>query len=244
MTDDNLYVDNIISGCQSEEATLHYYQQARHIMGEAKLNLCSWASNSSQLQALSQADKGLDLNTMVNLLGLRWNTATDMISLTKRQVTSYAPIPVTKRNILQGASRLYDPLGWLLPITIRAKLLLQELWKKKVPWDEPLDHDTSHNWSHIATDVEEAAKVVLPRRYFDISSNQPIYLHVFADASKRAYGAVANLQNAAGNTTFVMAKSRVSPLKDHTLPRLELMAAVLATHLATFIVSTLHHHSA
>jgi len=39
----NLYVDNIISGCSSEEATTQYYQQARQIMKEAKFNLRSWA---------------------------------------------------------------------------------------------------------------------------------------------------------------------------------------------------------
>ena len=45
----NLYADNIISGCSSEEATAQYYQQARQIMKEAKFNLRSWASNSSVL---------------------------------------------------------------------------------------------------------------------------------------------------------------------------------------------------
>ena len=37
----NLYVDNVISGCSSEEAATQYYQQARHIMKEAKFNLRS-----------------------------------------------------------------------------------------------------------------------------------------------------------------------------------------------------------
>ena len=50
----NLYVDNIISGCQSEEAVLRYYTESRAIMNDAKFNLRSWASNSSKLQEQAQ----------------------------------------------------------------------------------------------------------------------------------------------------------------------------------------------
>ena len=69
-------------------------------------------------------------------------------------------------------------------------------------------------------------------------TKQSVYLHVFADASMKTYGAIAYLQSAE-KVDLVMAKSRVSPLKDTTLPRLELRAAVTAAHLAKFIVSTL-----
>ena len=69
-------------------------------------------------------------------------------------------------------------------------------------------------------------------------TNQSVYLHVFAHTSMKAYGAVACLQSAE-KVDLVMAKSRVSPLKGTTLPRLELRAAVTAAHLAKFIVSTL-----
>ena len=64
---------------------------------------------------------------------------------------------------------------------------------------------------------------------------------MFADASTKAYGAVAYLQSA-GNVAFVMAKSRVSPLKNLTLPRLELKAAVTAAHLTTSILAALQVH--
>ena len=38
----NQYDDNIISGCQPEEAVLHYYTESRTIMSDAKFNLWSW----------------------------------------------------------------------------------------------------------------------------------------------------------------------------------------------------------
>ena len=237
----NLYVDNIISGCCSEEAIFQYYKEATSIMSEASFHLRSWASNSQKLQTIAKADGVLDSNTTVNLLGLKWNTCTDTIAIASRQLKPKGDTPVTKRSILQGTSKLYDPLGWLTPITIRARILMQELWKKQVTWDDPLDHDFQSRWQQVTTDLEEATKIVLTCKYFPLSSDKPICLHVFADASTKAYGAVAYLQSA-GNVAFVMAKSRVSPLKNLTLPRLELKAAVTAAHLATSIVSALQVH--
>jgi len=77
---------NIISGCKSEEAILqHYHTEARNIMSVAKFNLCSWASNSQQLQAITQTNHVLDSDTTVNLLGLKWNTCNDMIALAQWQ---------------------------------------------------------------------------------------------------------------------------------------------------------------
>ena len=235
----NLYVDNIISGCQSEDHILRYYTESRTIMSNARFNLRSWASNSPKLTEQAQKDHVLDSGTTVNLLGLKWNTITDTLSLNQCQIKQESNSPVTKRSILQTSSKQYDPLGWLSPITIRAKLLIQELWKQQVGWDDPLNEYFSIRWSQVAADIEEGARVLMTRRYSVMSTNQCIYLHVFADASTKAYGAVAYLQSA-NQVDFVLAKSRVSPLKDTTLPRLELRAAVTATHLAKFIVSTLN----
>ena len=192
----NLYVDNVISGCQSENEILHYYAEARAVMSDAHFNLRSWASNSQQLQSRAQLDEVLDTDTTVNVLGMKWNTCTDTLSLSQCQILNTHSSIVTKRNILQGAAKQYDPLGWLSPIVIRIKLLIQELWRKQVKWDEPLDSDFSNRWSQVAADVEEAASVVVTRRYSVMSSNRAIYLHIFADVSTKAYGAVAYLQSA------------------------------------------------
>ena len=79
----------------------------------------------------------------------------------------------------------------------------------------------------------------MTHKYSFMSTNHCVYLHVFADVSMRAYGAVAYLQRS-NLVDFVLAKSHISPLKDTTLLRLELCAAVTASYLARFIVSTLN----
>lgn len=138
---------------------------------------------------------------------------------------------MTKRSILQASSKQYKPLGWLFPV--QAKLLIQELWKRQVGWDEWLDDELYRRWCQVA-----AGTVMTPRRYSVMCTNQCVHLHVFANASMKAHKAVAYLQSA-DQVDLVMAKSWVSPLKGTTLPRLELWAAVVAAHLAKFIASTM-----
>jgi len=225
----NLYVDNIISGCQTEES-LHYYTTARAIMKEANFNLRSWATNSHKLQEKALADNTFDSETTVNILGLRWDTHDDTVTVAKRQITMDGA-QITKRRVLQSTSKQFDPLGWLSPVTIRAKLLLQELWKMKLQWDEPLDDNLQGRWKQI----EEAASIMLARKLTALSLDFPLTLHVFADASTKTYGAVAYLQSG-NNIDLIMAKSRVSPLKDTIL---ELKGAVIAANLAKCIITTL-----
>jgi len=127
----NLYVDNTISGCLSKEYAIRYFKEARAMMLEANFNLRSWASNSPQLQAVVQEQKVAGSNKMVNILGLYWNVSTDRIHFSPRSIDSTSDTGVTKKKILQQSSRIFDPLGFLSPVTICAKLLMKELWVRK-----------------------------------------------------------------------------------------------------------------
>ena len=238
----NLYVDNLISGCDSEQQLMDYYAQSRSTMNQANFNLRSWSSNSHKLRATTESEKTNDSNTCVSLLGLRWNTLHDTIGFITKSFSSLTSSPlVTKRQILHDSAQIYDPLGLITPITVKAKLLLQALWKKKVDWDEPVDQGTHDKWQHIATDIQEVTTSVYPRCYFTqhiypVSSKQ---IHVFADASLCAYGAVAYLQHN-DQAALVMSRSRVAPVRSITLPKLELMAAVIATRLTQFLIQSLY----
>ena len=237
----NLYVDNIVSGCSSESEAVQLYKNARSIMTEAHFNLRSWASNSCKLTEQATRDKVADLSNPVNVLGLQWDTQADTLHL-----TSKSPIPsitslVTKREVLKESSKVFDPLGLLSPVTVRAKIFMQSLWQHNLDWDEPLSDEDQTQWLNIATNIQDARSVQIPRQYFPTVnlSNQLDKLHVFADASLTAYGAVAFICRG-NSTSFVMAKSRVAPLKPLTLPKLELMGALTAVRLCNFILQALH----
>ena len=79
-------------------------------MSQAKFNLRSWSTNSHQLKQVTMKDKTGDSSTTMGLLGLRWNTSTDILSLATRQFPS-ANTFVTKRDILHASSQIFDPLG-------------------------------------------------------------------------------------------------------------------------------------
>ena len=131
----NLYVDNIISGSDSEEQAIQYYAEARSIMAKAKFNLRSWASNSNAVQRLAIMDNVIDKDSNANILGLKWNSSTDTLTFTSKEILSTDKSVVSKQEVLQCSSRLYDPLGFLAPVTIQAKLFMQELWQLKLSWD-------------------------------------------------------------------------------------------------------------
>ena len=164
-------------------------------MNQAKFNLGSLSSNSQQLQANAESDQTSDSSTCVNLLGLCWNTLGDALGFIPKLFPSLTWSPLaTKRKILHDSAQIYDLLGLLTLITVKAKLLLQALWKRKVEWDEPVDQETRNNWQHIAKNIQEVTTYTYPRWYF----TQPFHLittkqiHVFADASLCAYSAVAS----------------------------------------------------
>ena len=237
----NIYVDNILSGCHTEEEIVNYYVQAREIMNQARFNLRSWSSNSHHLQKLTAKDQTGDTNPTVNKLGLRWNTATDTLSLAPRKLPFPNNTLITKREVLQVPSQFYDPLGWATPVTIRAKILLQEIWLSKVSWDEPLSEIMREKWLAILDDILKLPKLIIPRPYFPPSkaSSSIHHVYVFSDASTKAYGTVVYICKN-NNINLVMSKSHVAPIKSVTLPKLELMAAVMATRLAQFIISAMN----
>jgi len=233
----NLYVDNIISGCETEQAAVEYYRQARTIMGEARLDLSSWSSNSAQLIAIANKENTAERATTVNVLGFQWNPTSDKLHLSEKSSILAHEHLITKREVLKDLSKIFDPLGFVAPVVIRAKMLMQKLWRLKITWDEPLDNDLQAQWRDIATDLKATTQFSVSRRYFNVCMSYPT-IHCFADASQHAYGAIVFLvQNS--QVSFVVAKARVAPLKSLTIPRLELMAALVATRLTHFVLKAI-----
>ena len=146
-------------------------------MGKAKFNLRSWSSNSHNLQRLVDEEKTGDPNTTVGILGLCWNTKTDTLSLTPKQLSTNMAL-LTKRDVLQTSSLIYDPLGWATPVTIKA---LQHIWQSKLSWDEPLPNDIGERWASILADLVELPKLTVPRPYFR-QRHDACNMFVFSDA--------------------------------------------------------------
>ena len=221
----NLCVDNVISGTPTEESAIQYFNEARKIMSDANFNLRSWATNSQQVQAIAKSKQVIDENHIVNVLGLYWNTSEDKICFIPKPLDSPLKSVITKRSILQDSSRVYDPLGILSPVIIRTKLLMQELWQHSIDWDKPLDQQSRDKWRDIVADLQNATATTIQRCYTpcetEDSNHAAYHLHIFSDASTKAYGAVVYIC-VNDTTSFVMAKTWVAAIKKLTLPQLEL----------------------
>ena len=135
---------------------------------------------------------------------------------------------------------IFDPLGFLAPFTIQSRILMQRIWSTGIGWDEIIGDAEFSLWLLWIRDLEKLKTFSIPRCYqltnFQIRTAE---LHIFCDASEKAFAAVAYwrflLKNNLFHTSIIMSKSRVSPLKVMTIPRLELQAAVLSTRVALLI---------
>ncbi|XP_032684026.1 uncharacterized protein LOC116850171, partial [Odontomachus brunneus] len=152
-------------------------------------------------------------------------------------------MPTTKRSILSAIARLYDSLGWVTPVVLAAKVIIQLLWRLKVSWDERVPDTILQRWQLIYAGIPRLNELYIPR-WSGLTSTARIELHGFADASNVAYAAVvyARVTTASEKIviTLLQGKSRVAPLKTQSVPRLELLGATLLARLLEFVRSELN----
>lgn len=161
---------------------------------------------------------------------MTWCTETDTFSFNINMQNK----PPTRRGILSVVGSVYDPLGFLSPFILPAKLLLRDLCKDRIGWDEEITENHLKRWTSWTVDLQKLTSFKV-KRCFKPASFGPIktmQLHNFSDASEYGYGTVTYLvltnEHDQKSCSFVMAKSRVAPLKQITVPRMELTAATVS----------------
>ena len=131
-------------------------------------------------------------------------------------------LPVTKRSILKVIAGMYDPLGLVSLILVGKKVLFQELYAGKVDWDEELTGESKAHWIGWISDLKEAKKIQVPRCVYGANlSRMNCSFHGFAVASRKAYCTMIYFVyefSGAITATLLTSKTRVSPLKQQTIP--------------------------
>lgn len=245
-----LFVDDLISGLENENQSFEIYKQIKEILREGGFNMRKWKTNSEILQKeLNEAENYSEsLNDFSKVLGYIWDSNNDTLKLESEFVKindqSNQFNPLTKRLLLKIASKIYDPIGFITPFTLRPKILLQDIWTRKLKWDDPLPFDIIKDWTKWCEELEELSSFEIPRFYFKgANQNEEIQLHCFVDASNKAYGAILYIRytdyEGRIQISFVCSKSRVSPLQKLTLPRLELLSAVIGSRLYEYVKKSL-----
>lgn len=152
--------DLLVAVGTTEEANEIYYQ-SKEILSAANTNVRKWCSNDSNVTRCFSEGREPACNNK-KVLGLNWHTITDELSVELQAILgSHDPV-TTKRNVLQTTAKIFDPIGILGPLTTRAKILLQKMWKQNLKWDEALPDDLKHEWQTWCAEVKLCQNLYFP----------------------------------------------------------------------------------
>ena len=243
----SFYVDDYLGGANSLEEAHQLFTDLRQELLHYGFPLRKWSSNSQDL--LKSIDKDLRTENdelklfsedfKVKALGIKWTPNSDEFIF---KSSFDPPQQLTKRNLLSATSKLFDPLGWLAPIVIQFKILMQQTWVRGLNWDDEVPDDLKQLWTELRSELPALNQLKIPRCVMK-NTIANLQLHFFSDASEKAYAAVvySRITDDIGhvNVTLLSSKTRVAPVKTVSLPRLELCGAELAAKLASTMVTTL-----
>ncbi|XP_014213846.1 uncharacterized protein LOC106643281 [Copidosoma floridanum] len=218
------YVDDILSGANDIATARHIRDQLIELLQAGGFPLRKWVANVPEL-----------LDDLADDVRLR---------STWCQLGAEGLHQTTKKTMLAALAGLFDPCGWLAPIVLNAKLLLQDLWRANLDWDESAPSSMIQRWIAFTVELQAISGLSLPRWIGTVASAN-IHLHVFSDASRRAMAAVlySRLQATDGSVRchILLARTKLAPIRTlkpmaepvarMTIPRLELRAALLAAKL-------------
>ena len=170
-----------------------------------------------------------------------WEAERDVFTFQVQQPLMDNKSP-TKRNVLCAIASLFAPHQFLAPFTVRANILMQEIWIAGIDWDDELPENLKAKWEKRVSELPQLSKVAIPR-CLRRPNPVDIELHLFWDASNDAFASVAYLvcryQESRPSSCLIAWKCLVSPVKAMTIPRLELIGAVLSTRLARNILKVI-----
>ena len=238
----NFYVDDCLKSVPTEDDAAKLALDLQSLMKMGGFRLTKWLSNSRKvlcaIPVSERAPSVVSLNPCDALpsdraLGINWDVNEDKIKF----MVKVADRPLTRRGILSIVSSIFDPLGLVSPITLRAKTIIQQLCRKKLGWDAEIPQVHQNEWQSWLSTLPHLQNISVnrcfkPQGFGNIHNAQ---LHFFSDGSELGYGASAYLRlvDVHGNITcsFVIGKSRLAPIKQVSIPRLELSGAVTACRL-------------
>lgn len=267
---ESFYVDDMVSGDNDKDAAFDLYVKTKDRLGKGGFKLRKWVTNNKYLEEQIQSqDEGemicklvsrLDdeesyasttVNAHVNsngqkVLGQSWDRHSDSFQFELASVGVKAQgLNCTKRNMLKVLAGIFDPLGIISPIVVTAKICFQQVCKKGVGWDDELPEDVQRQWKEWCKDLHYVGAIQIDRCLFEHADNELLecYLHGFGDASQKGYCAVIYFVYYTNNGVHVRlltSKTRVAPLKEMSIPRLELMSARILAQLMDVVKNALN----
>lgn len=242
---EEFYMDDLVSGSFTLSSAKQLQEDLLLLLRSGGFNLRKWSSNNEELlqnvnrASSNQASFDFKQAESTKTLGLKWNPKEDTFSFELKIDVITKAGKHTKRSLLSDISKIFDPLGWLAPITTTLKLLFKQVWLSNIQWDDQLPDKISTEWEKVKAYLQNISEFRI-QRWYKTGEQDTIQLHGFCDASIKAYACVVYCKIDT-YVTLVAAKTRLVPEnKKLTLPRLELCGAHLLSSLMQKIVQALH----
>lgn len=150
----DFYIDDSLTSRPTIAGTVELMKRTQKVLDEeGKIRLHKIVSNvQNVLDAFPEADLGKDVQDLAfggendlvqQSLGLAWNLRSDCFVFKKPDVD----VPFTRRGHLTCVNSIFDPIGFLSPLTICGKLILREMCTFSSNWDEPLPEEFRYQWN-------------------------------------------------------------------------------------------------
>ena len=239
VTHSDSYVDDFLTGAESIDDRKKLRNELQEKFPGGGFPLRKWSSSSVEVLKdlpphLLETKDVVELNKedkSIKASGEVWYPSTDAFCFIYNGSFQTGS---TKRKLLSEIAKIFDHLGWIALITITLKMLMQANWLKGLQWDNTLPVSLRETWQGALEQLKSLHQLEF-RRSICSESKKNIELHIFSDASEKAYEDVlyARVEKLDGsNTTKLHAcKTEVAPLKSISIPTLELCAAHLAARL-------------
>ncbi|XP_062594609.1 uncharacterized protein LOC134256031 [Saccostrea cucullata] len=243
----HFYVDDALVSLPDAESAIEIMKKTQDVLKQnGNIRLHKIRSNSSEVlksfptEDLSEDVLSMDFSDPVRSLGLLWDIKQDAFTYQLFDDVK----PFTRRGILSTVNSIYDPLGFIAPVILGGRLVLKKAMSSTVDWDEPLPDNLHTEWEKWRMSLSHLESLKIPRMYANIQHACQRELHTFCDASKEAIGVATYVKlydkHGESDHGFVMGKSKLAPHHSHTIPRLELCAAVLGVEIAEFVAEHLN----
>ncbi len=214
----DFYVDAGLKSVSTLAEAVSLVHGVKEMCKRGGFNLHKFTSNQKEVidsipvkdraQGIKEIDLNRDALPVEHALGVQWCIESDVFQF---RIT-LKDHPCTRRGILSTISSIYDPLGFLAPVLLDGKCLLQMLCKDKVDWDDPVPDHVKSRWEKWISELLHIESLSVPRCYkpTNFGNVTNIQLHHFSDASNRGYGQCSylRLENDRGNVNCVFVKSQ------------------------------------
>ena len=249
----DFYVDDILTGAPSVEQAKDLQKGLISALERNKFELRKWTCSDSSItlslppeyREANESFEFLDTNHTIKTLGVVWNPSHDDFSFKIQQLDQQLDdTQMTKRKVLSDIAKIFDPLGWLSPVTLKLKHIMQNIWQTNVGWDDKLPSDIFKSYTEWRSKLHALRKIKLQRFVLRSKQADIVFLHLFCDASEIGYAAcifiVAQDELGGRSSTLLTAKAKIAPLKTQSIPRLELCAALLGCQLVNSVLESLN----